>query len=176
MSPFRTLLLATCCGLAAAQQPFPGQGAEPEPLHTTLMNMFDEDKDASVTLDEVNRALQVFGAMMGGMGGAPPGQPASGPSEAEVMIKMAQKGAPALFQLLDADGSAALSSAELEWVQDAYAAVRKPMLLKNLTVDVFAALDADADEIITMDELRAAVDGEASRATCNVAPVLNCST
>ena len=161
-SAFCWALFAVCCAVASAQPRFPNEAAEPDPLHKTLLDVFDEDKDTMVTLSEVTNALNVYGSMMAGLGGAQQQDPASaGPSEMERMVEMAQIGAPGLFRLLDADSSGALSSKELEWVEVAYGKVRKPMLLKNLTLDVFKALDGDADGELSMEELRAAVDGDA---------------
>ena len=62
--------------------------------------------------------------------------------------------------LLDADANGALSATELKWTTDAHELLKKPML-KNLSLAIFAELDADADESVTEAEVQAALDGEA---------------
>ena len=60
----------------------------------------------------------------------------------------------------DADANGALSATELKWTTDAHELLKKPML-KNLSLAIFAELDADADESVTEAEVQAALDGEA---------------
>jgi len=129
-------------------------GMPPKPLDETLLDVFDKDHNKKLTVAEVSTTLDSF-AMMGGMGAE-----GEGPSEMQQMITKAKSALPALFALMDADGSKTLSPSELKWVPKAYAAVQKPGLLKKLTLDIFSTIDADGDEQLSEAELRDAIEGE----------------
>ncbi len=150
----KIFLAAACLGLASAQPQragvSPGGGVsapQPPPLHETLMGVLDSDKDGSVTLKEATATLEMLGGMMAGPDG-------KGDPEITPLIAGAKKVAPTLLRLLDADGSGGLSKKEMRWVSDAERQLKRNVL-KNLTRDVFVALDADGDESLGGDELEA---------------------
>lgn len=138
------------CLLLAAQplaQPGGGPGALQE-LHEVILQVFDKDHSGAVTASEVDTTLSAFGAMAAGMG-----EPGKGPNEVEAMIESAKGFAPQLVQLLDGDGSGGLSKSELLWISK-FQTVLKNGELRNLTRDVFMALDADSDDVLTADEAK----------------------
>jgi len=133
-----------------AVQPVAQPGGVPgalQELHEVILQVFDKDHSGAVTASEVDVTLSAFGAMAGGMG--EPGNP----NEIETMIASAKEFAPQLVQLLDADGSSSLSKSELLWISK-FQTVLKNGELRNLTRDVFVALDADGDDALTADEAK----------------------
>merc|ERR1719460_992827 len=68
------------------------------------------------------------------------------------MIKKAKEFAPALFSLLDEDSSKTLNAKELVWITK-FQKVLGNGELRNLTRDVFNALDADEDNSLTAQEV-----------------------
>merc|ERR1719502_2554717 len=73
------------------------------------------------------------------------------------MLQGAKSAAPALFSLLDSDGSATLSKSELQWVTKFHKAAKSGGL-RNLTRDCFSALDTDNDDRLSAAELSAAAE------------------
>lgn len=130
--------------LSLGQQP----GGFEQPLGQTIMQVFDKDKSGGITSAEVNTQLTMLAGMAGGMdgGGSGPG------SEVAPMINAAKKFAPDLIKLLDSDGSEALDAKEVAWIEQ-FQTKLKSGVLRNLTRDVFAALDADADDALNADEI-----------------------
>lgn len=117
-------------------------------LDAVIMQVFDKDHSGSVTLKETDSTLTALGSMVGGM--RSPGDN-GGPSEIEGMIQSAKDFAPTLFNLLDGDGSKTLDKKELLWVTK-FQKVLQSGGLRNLTRDVFAALDTDEDGSVTTAE------------------------
>ena len=163
--------LALCCALAAragAQRGArAGAGAfeqpEPVPIDQAVLSFFDADGDGLVASGEVDAALESIEALASFS--APAGAPNGGkppPNPMEKLISGARTLAPTLFSLLDADGSGALSAAELSWLATVGDAIGSG-LLKNLTRDVFVAIDSDADDVLSADELDAAAQPEPLR-------------
>ena len=118
-------------------------------LDAVIMQVFDKDHSGSVTLKETDSTLTALGSMVGGM--RSPGDSGGGPSEIEGMIQSAKDFAPTLFNLLDGDGSKTLDKKELLWVTK-FQKVLQSGALRNLTRDVFAALDTDEDGSVTTAE------------------------
>jgi Ca2+-binding EF-hand superfamily protein len=132
-----------------------GKGGPPEPLHQTVLTVFDKDHDRRVRMQEVLDTLEGFGALTG-MGQQDPGQP----NKMKDSVDAAKAVAPTLFGLLDANSDGALSMKELKWLTDLEAAA-KSGLVKTVTRDVFAAIDADSDDSLSANELAAATEPEA---------------
>ena len=151
----------------AVQQSFGANGQPaPQAIDEVVMQVFDKDHDSSVSLKEVTMTLDSFAAMGGMMGGGPEAK-AAGPSEIEQLINAAKKIAPALFELLDANSNGGLSAQELKSVARVQKAL-KSGAMRNLTRDVFAAVDADSDDMLSQDELSAAADPEGHAAAAAV--------
>ena len=119
MSRSASLLVALVVPLARAPQQAYGANGQPQrpkptpqPLDKVLMQVFDKDMSSSVSMEEVKMSLGAFAAMGGAMGGQQPGQP---PNPMGKAIEWAQKLAPSIFALLDADDSKSLSQKELVW-------------------------------------------------------------
>ena len=135
-------LLATVLGQ-------PGGGQPMQSLDAVIMQVFDKDHSGSVSLKETDSTLTALGGMVGGM--RSPGDDGGGPNEIEGMIQSAKDFAPTLFGLLDSDGSKTLDKKELLWVTKFQKALQSGGL-RNLTRDVFAALDVDEDGSVTTAE------------------------
>jgi len=128
----------------------PGGGAPPlQSLDAVVMQVFDKDHSGSVSLKEAENTLTALGGMVSGM--RSPGDDGGGPSEMEGMIKQAKEFAPNFFALLDSDKSTTLDGDELKWITK-FQKVLQNGALRNLTRDVFAALDADDDGSLTTAE------------------------
>jgi Ca2+-binding EF-hand superfamily protein len=127
----------------------PGGGPPLQSLDAVVMQVFDKDHSGSVSPKEADSTLSALGGMVSGM--KPPGEEGGGPSEIEGMIDSAKKFAPNFFALLDSDGSKTLNKDELKWITK-FQKVLQNGELRNLTRDVFAALDADEDGSITAAE------------------------
>lgn len=141
----------------APKQAYTANGAvAAQPLHEVIMQVFDKDHNGKVSLPEVDKSLTSFAAMAGAFGGD-----TAGPNKMAEMVEAARKVAPHLFELLDADDSKSLSSAELKWVAKVQKGL-KSGALRNLTRDVFDTIDIDADSVLTATEMQSAaeVDGE----------------
>ena len=138
-------LLATVLGQ-------PGGGQPMQSLDAVIMQVFDKDHSGSVSLKETDSTLTALGGMVGGM--RSPGDDGGGPNEIEGMIQSAKDFAPTLFGLLDSDGSKTLDKKELLWVTKFQKALQSGGL-RNLTRDVFAALDTDEDGSVTTAESEA---------------------
>merc|ERR1719502_383947 len=146
------LLLAFLVGLAPApQQGFDAQGRQRpaggpavQPLDAVALQVFDKDHDGKVTLPEVKKSLKAFAGMAGAFGG----DPSAGPNKMAQTVEAAERVAPALFALMDADDSKSLDAAELKWVAKVQKAL-KSGTLRNLTRDVFDTMDTDADSVLS---------------------------
>ena len=134
--------------------------------------MFDTDNDGGVIVDELVTTLDGFekmGAM--GMGGPPNAAPAA-ENPMSAMVRAAKRFAPTLHQLMDADGSGKLSKEELKWVTSTHETFKKAGVLKKLIEGIFVKIDADADEVLSEAELRAAIGGERSSSSRRIASFL----
>ena len=141
--------MASLLSLLATVLGQPGGGAPLQSLDAVIMQVFDKDHSGSVSLKETDSTLTALGGMVGGM--KSPGDAGGGPNEIEGMIESAKQFAPALFGLLDSDGTKTLDGKELLWVTK-FQKVLQNGALRNLTRDVFAALDADEDGSVTTAE------------------------
>lgn len=156
--------MLACCLLVQGQAQRPGRGggrgaggAAPPPLHATILAVFDTSKDGLVTLEEIESTLDGLAGMaaMGMGGGSGGGSGGDSANDLAVRVHTAKKHAPMLLKFMDADGSGALSEAELGWVTKAHARMKKS--LKDLARDVFDAIDTDPDESISPAEEKGAV-------------------
>ena len=149
------LLAAFLVGLAPAPQQAFGANGSPalQPLDQITLQVFDKDKDGKVTLPEVKKSLKAFAGMAGAFGG----DPSAGPNKMAQTVEAAEKVAPALFALMDADDSKGLDASELKWIVKVQKAL-KSGTLRNLTRDVFDTMDTDADSVLSAAELEAAAD------------------
>uniref|UniRef100_A0A7S3BLK0 EF-hand domain-containing protein n=1 Tax=Haptolina ericina TaxID=156174 RepID=A0A7S3BLK0_9EUKA len=145
--------------LAVEQGVAPNGMPEPPPLSKTLLQVFDKDHSGGVTLQEALTTMDGLMMMMGGMGGGAPGQPSAGPNEMEKLVKVAKQAAPKLFKLLDYDSSGKLEESELVWVEKALNAA-KAGVFKDLTRELFFAIDYNMDDSLSPEELKAAVEPE----------------
>lgn len=145
-----------------AQRPADGRGAgspSPGPLHETIQAVFDTDKDGALSLDEIQSTLDGLAAVaaMGMAGGAAGAAGDSGnvASQLAARVRAAKDFAPMLVKWMDVDSDGALSQSELQWVTSAHARMKQS--LKELTRDIFDAMDADADDSISPQEIEAAM-------------------
>lgn len=141
----RAALLALLAVLLGAR------AQEASPLHATVLAVFDLDKNGALTLMEVLSALDGFGAL--GAFGVPPA--AGQPEPLAHRVGAAKAAAPTLFRLMDTDKSGTLTASELEWLGAAHERVKAS--LKELTREVFDAIDADGDNSVSPEEQKAAI-------------------
>lgn len=165
-SLLRRCVVAWLCACAAAQRGQQAFGANGQPqrtqrpptLHGTVLEVFDKDKSGGLSLDEVTSTLDGLAGMAGVMGGGQ--QPAPGQqSDPEKMVLAAKKVAPTLFNVLDRDGDGDLNKKELQQLTKVEYKL-KSGALRNLTRDVFDAIDADKDDTLSAAELDASSKGE----------------
>lgn len=150
------LLAAFAAPFTAGQQQFGvggnGQVQRPEvPLHDLTMQVFDKDKDGAVTLAELTSTVD--GLLEMASMGQEPGD-AKGKSSAELMAVAVKSAAPHLFAMLDGDESGGLDKTELGVLEKINKGL-KSGALKNMTREVFGAIDADSDNTLSEAELLA---------------------
>ncbi|KAL3927556.1 MAG: hypothetical protein SGPRY_002771, partial [Prymnesium sp.] len=136
---------------------------EPPSLTQTALHLLDKNKDAQVSLKEAGDMLDGLIALssMGGEGGG-------GESEMATMGKQAKRWMPTLFKLLDSDRSGGLEEGEIEWVERGLEAAKKN-LFRNLTRDMFEALDSNGDNSLDPAEVEAALQPEMYRRLISIA-------
>merc|ERR1719399_113264 len=156
-----TVLLAKLTWLALGQPYEPSAGRKPPPLHEAALLSFDTDHDGGISLDEVMTTLDSFEKMGASGKGGSPNAASVEESPMANMVRAAKRFAPALHQVMDADGSGKLSKEELEWLTMTSQTLKTRGVLKQLTEGIFAKIDADADDLLSEAELHAAIEGEA---------------
>jgi Ca2+-binding EF-hand superfamily protein len=158
----RELVVGLLLSRGLAQRPTDGREAgspAPEPLHETIQTVFDTDKNGAVSLEEIQSTLDGLAAVaaMGMAGGAAgvAGDSGDAAGQLAARVRAAMEFAPMLLKWMDADSDGALSASELRWVTSAHTRMRQS--LKEMTRDIFDAMDADADDTISPEEVTAAM-------------------
>lgn len=93
-------------------------------FHETVAAVFDSNKNAEVSLDEVLSTLDGLAAMSAmGMGDPPGPDGTNAATDLTARIRAAKRFAPVLLNLMDVDGNGSLSRPELAWLTKAPARV-----------------------------------------------------
>lgn len=139
------------------QQPPP-----PQPLGEILHQLLDKDKNQKVTLDEVNSQLDMLDLLLFNPTTADDtttttsGEDSSEVNEYKQLLSGVKSATPTLFHLLDINQDKSLSKSELAHVTKFEKSLKKGGGMRELLRDVFAIVDENADELISVDEI---VDG-----------------
>lgn len=118
-------------------------------LGQIVLDVCDHDKNFGLSLYEVNITLMAIANAM----------PAPNP-ELKDIVRQARNVTPAIFRIVDEDNDEEVTGKELLWVSEMYDTLKERPVLKGLSNALFTVLDADADDALTMDEIRAAIQTE----------------
>lgn len=118
------------------------------------MLVLDNDKNGKVTTDEVAQTLDMLEKLLS------EGDPES---EYVAMLRGTKAAAPHLFRLLDMNGDDALTKTELLYAT-LFDDALKSGDLRALVRDCFVAIDADGDDRLSADEMKAAIDPDGGEA------------
>lgn len=127
------------------QQPMQQQSQHLQ-LGAVLHSMFDRDKDEKVTMKEVADQLVMVGMLLANNAGEEG-------DEYRRQLASVQAAAPTLFDLLDANGDAALTMKEMLYATHFERSFKKDGGMEDLVTFVFKILDSDGDGQLSVDEL-----------------------
>lgn len=125
-----------------------------QPLGEILHQLLDKDKNQKVTLDEVNSQVDMLELIFN------PVDTSSGEdsnnkevNEYKQLLSGFKSAAPTLFNLLDINQDKSLSKSELAHVTKFEKALKKGGGMRELLRDVFAIVDENTDELLSVDEI-----------------------
>lgn len=130
-----------------------------QPLGEILHQLLDKDKNQKVSLDEVNSQLDMLDLLFNPTTAdttTSGGEDSSEVNEYKQLLSGVKSATPTLFNLLDINQDKSLSKSELAHVTKFEKALKKGGGMRELLRDVFAIVDENADELISVDEI---VDG-----------------
>jgi len=125
-----------------------GQAPLLKPLGAVLHEVFDTDKDGQVTLDEITVGLTELEKHLAN-------DASTDRDDIKGWVAGVAEMAPALLDLLDADGDGTLSFAELEYATKFERSLLGGGGMAGFVKAVFGAFDADGDDRLSVDELLA---------------------
>jgi len=114
-------------------------------LDDALSTIFDSNKDGLISKSELKKTMDMV-AMMAGDSELTPD------SEERSIVDTAINAAPVIFEFLDSDSSNTLSRNELKWANT----IKSGFLsgaMRNLTREVFAAINTNEDDFLDASEL-----------------------
>ena len=127
-----------------------------QPLGEVLHQLLDKDKNQKVTLDEVNSQLDMLDLLFNPTTADTSGGENSEVNEYKQLLSGVKSATPTLFHLLDTNQDMSLSKSELAHVTKFEKALKKGGGMRELLRDVFAIVDTNMDELVSVDEI---VDG-----------------
>mmetsp|Transcript_24462 Transcript_24462/g.27957 ORF Transcript_24462/g.27957 Transcript_24462/m.27957 type:complete len:254 (-) Transcript_24462:54-815(-) len=114
-------------------------------LDDALFTIFDSNKDGLISKPELKKTMDMV-AMMAGDSELTPD------SEERSIVDTAINAAPVIFEFLDSDSSNTLSRNEIKWANT----IKSGFLsgaMRNLTREVFAAINTNEDDFLDASEL-----------------------
>mmetsp|Transcript_49897 Transcript_49897/g.53849 ORF Transcript_49897/g.53849 Transcript_49897/m.53849 type:complete len:254 (+) Transcript_49897:179-940(+) len=114
-------------------------------LDDALSTIFDSNKDGLISKPELKKTMDMV-AMMAGDSELTPD------SEERSIVNTAINAAPVIFEFLDSDSSNTLSRNEIKWANT----IKSGFLsgaMRNLTREVFAAINTNEDDFLDASEL-----------------------
>jgi Ca2+-binding EF-hand superfamily protein len=124
-----------------------------QPLGEILHQLLDKDKNQKVSLDEVNSQLDMLDLLFNPTTADTTTGEDSDVNEYKQLLSRVKSATPTLFHLLDINQDKSLSKSELAHVTKFEKALKKGGGMRELLRDVFAIVDANADELISVDEI-----------------------
>jgi len=111
-----------------------------------VLDVCDHDKNFGLTLYEVNITLMAIAKSM----------PLPSP-ELKDIVRQARSVTPTIFRIVDEDNDEEVTGKELLWVSEMYDLLKEKPVLKGLSNALFTVLDTDADDGLSAEEIRAAI-------------------
>ena len=115
-------------------------------LGQVVLDVCDHDKNFGLTLYEVNITLMAIAKSM----------PLPSP-ELKDIVRQARRVTPTIFRIVDEDNDEEVTGKELLWVSEMYDLLKEKPVLKGLSNALFTVLDTDADDGLSAEEIRAAI-------------------
>jgi len=153
--------------------------APPRPqlsLDDALFMIFDSNKDGFVSMPEVKKTLDMVAKMAGINNNNNPDADAVVSDEmieTRKMITTAINAAPTIFDFLDSDSSTTLSRNELKWANTIHSGFLSGGGMRNLILDIFAAINTNGDDFLDASELDTAALAASTSTTDDSEDVLS---
>jgi len=162
---------ATTVVVVAQQQPQRPQLS----LDDALFMIFDSNKDGFVSMPEVKKTLDMVAKMAGINNNNPDADAVVSDEmiETRKMITTAINAAPAIFDFLDSDSSTTLSRNELKWANTIHSGFLSGGGMRNLILDIFAAINTNGDDFLDASELDTAALAASTSTTDDSEDVLS---
>jgi len=162
---------ATVVVVAQQQQP-------PRPqlsLDDALFMIFDSNKDGFISMPEVKKTMDMVAKMAGinNNNRAADATVSDEMIETRNMITTAINAAPAIFDFLDSDSSTTLSRNELKWANTIHSGFLSGGGMRNLILDIFAAINTNGDDFLDASELDTAALAASTSTTDDSEDVLS---
>lgn len=145
------LILSVVTNVAVSQMSQHNNGASAPPpplLGDVLMQVLDSNMDNKIIMKEITTTLNMLEHLLQGTGDE------DDSNEYAVMIGVAQKSAPVVFQLLDSNGDGALSRSELKYTTKFEESLNsKGGKMRGFVIDCFKILDSNGDDQLSIEEL-----------------------
>jgi len=119
-----------------------------QPIGDVLHLVLDKDKNQKVTMIEVNSQLAMLESLFQN---ASPEDEQGG--EYKLLLQGVKASAPTIFTLLDSNNDNGLTKVELQYVTKFEKSLSKGGGMRELLRDVYAILDTNGDELLSVDEL-----------------------
>jgi len=163
---------ATTVVVVAQQQPQRPQLS----LDDALFMIFDSNKDGFISMPEVKKTMDMVAKMAGINNNNNPDADAVVSDEmieTRKMITTAINAAPAIFDFLDSDSSTTLSRNELKWANTIHSGFLSGGGMRNLILDIFAAINTNGDDFLDASELDTAALAASTSTTDDSEDVLS---
>jgi len=155
---FELLRVAALFGTLGATVVVVAQQQQERPqlsLDDALFMIFDSNKDGFISMPEVKKTMDMVAMMAGINNNNNPDADAVSDEMIETrnMITTAINAAPAIFDFLDSDSSTTLSRNELKWANTIHSGFLSGGGMRNLILDIFAAINTNGDDFLDASEL-----------------------
>jgi len=170
---FELLRVAALFGALGATTVVVAQQQQQQPqrpqlsLDDALFMIFDSNKDGFISMPEVKKTMDMVAMMAGINNNNNPDADAVSDEMIETrnMITTAINAAPAIFDFLDSDSSTTLSRNELKWANTIHSGFLSGGGMRNLILDIFAAINTNGDDFLDASELDTAAASASSTST-----------